>query len=82
MRVVLIKEYAQKNFKSTAVLDFALGVEQITTKKRDTLILNVDGCIAVCFVDMLRSCGAFSQVRPSLHTLPLTYRSSFLELIS
>lgn len=44
----------------TQVLDFALGVEQITTKKRDTLILNVDGCIAVCFVDMLRSCGAFT----------------------
>lgn len=36
-------------------------MEQITTKKRDTLILNVDGCIAVCFVDMLRTCGAFSQ---------------------
>ena len=46
---------------NTEVLDFALGVEQITTKKRDTLILNVDGCIAVCFVDMLRSCGAFTR---------------------
>jgi ATP citrate (pro-S)-lyase len=59
-RVVLIKEYAKKHFKNTAVLDFALEVEQITTKKRDTLILNVDGCIAVGFVDMLRSCGAFT----------------------
>merc|ERR1719454_2364123 len=59
-RVVIIKEYAKKNFKDTSVLDFALSVEQITTKKRANLILNVDGCIAVCFVDMLRSCGAFT----------------------
>lgn len=35
--------------------------EQVTTKKRETLILNVDGCIAACFVDLLRSCGAFTQ---------------------
>jgi ATP citrate (pro-S)-lyase len=59
-RVVIIKEYAKKNFTSTSVLDFALAVEQVTTKKRANLILNVDGCIAVCFVDMMRSCGAFS----------------------
>ena len=26
------------------------------------LILNVDGCIAVCFVNMVRSCGAFSAL--------------------
>ncbi len=33
----------------------------MTTKKKANLILNVDGCIAVCFVDMLRTCGAFSN---------------------
>ena len=33
---------------------------KVTTKKRETLILNVDGCIAACFVDLLRSCGAFT----------------------
>merc|ERR1719276_138613 len=60
-RVVIIKEYAKKHFKSTPVLDFALEVEQLTTKKRANLILNVDGCIAVSFVDMIRSCGAFSR---------------------
>merc|ERR1712125_98900 len=60
-RVVLIKEYAKKNFKSTPILDFALAVEQITTRKRANLILNVDGCIAVSFVDMLRSCGGFTK---------------------
>merc|ERR1711948_119567 len=60
-RVVIIKEYAKKHFKETPVLDFALEVEQLTTRKRANLILNVDGCIAVAFVDMIRSCGAFTR---------------------
>lgn len=60
-RVEIIKEYALKHFAATTVLKFALAVEQVTTKKKANLILNVDGCIAVCFVDMLRSCGAFSN---------------------
>ncbi|RLN75156.1 hypothetical protein BBJ28_00011184, partial [Nothophytophthora sp. Chile5] len=59
-RVTIIKEYAQANFPATDVLDFALQVEQVTTKKRSNLILNVDGCIAVCFVDLLRNCGVFT----------------------
>ena len=57
----MVKQFAKEHFKSTEVLDFALAVEQITTAKRDNHILNVDGCIAVCFVDMLRSCGAFTN---------------------
>jgi ATP citrate (pro-S)-lyase len=61
MRVVIVREFAQKHFKSNKVLDFALSVEAVTTRKKETLILNVDGCIAACFVDMLRSCGAFTQ---------------------
>merc|ERR1719450_1397023 len=60
-RVEIIKGFAKKNFKSTPILDFALAVEQLTTRKRANLILNVDGCIAVSFVDMIRSCGAFSR---------------------
>jgi ATP citrate (pro-S)-lyase len=60
-RVEIIKEYALENFSDNTVLNFALAVEQITTKKKANLILNVDGCIAVCFVDMLRSCGAFTK---------------------
>mmetsp|Transcript_58068 Transcript_58068/g.136079 ORF Transcript_58068/g.136079 Transcript_58068/m.136079 type:complete len:1085 (-) Transcript_58068:79-3333(-) len=60
-RVVIIKEYAKKFFNDNSILDFALAVEQITTRKRANLILNVDGCIAVCFADMVRSCGAFSR---------------------
>ncbi|MFH0848341.1 MAG: citrate/2-methylcitrate synthase [archaeon] len=54
-RVTIIKTYAKKHFKSTEVLNYALEVEKITTAKRDNLILNVDGCIGVCFVDLLRS---------------------------
>jgi ATP citrate (pro-S)-lyase len=55
MRVTLMKEYAKKHFKSTTLLDYALEVEKITTAKKDNLILNVDGCIGICFVDMLRN---------------------------
>jgi hypothetical protein len=36
-------------------------VEKITTQKKENLILNVDGVIACAFVDMLRTCGAFSK---------------------
>merc|ERR1712157_66792 len=50
-----------KHFGEAKVLNFALGVEAVTTSKKANLILNVDGCIAVSFVDMLRSCGAFSR---------------------
>lgn len=48
------------HFPNTALLDYAEAVEVVTTSKKDSLILNVDGCIAVCFVDLLRNCGAFS----------------------
>ncbi|MCW4002529.1 MAG: ATP citrate synthase [Candidatus Bathyarchaeota archaeon] len=55
MRVSIMKEYAKKHFKATPLLDYALEVEKITTAKKDNLILNVDGCIGICFVDMLRN---------------------------
>lgn len=61
MRVALVMQYAKTHFPRTPVLDFALAVEQVTTKKKATLILNVDGCIAACFVDLLRDCGAFDR---------------------
>jgi ATP citrate (pro-S)-lyase len=59
MRVELVKNYALQNFSKNQCLNFALSVEEITTAKKANLILNVDGCIAACFVDMLRSSGAF-----------------------
>lgn len=55
MRVTIIKEYAKSHFKATPLLDYAIEVEKITTAKRDNLILNVDGCIGICFADLLRA---------------------------
>ncbi len=52
-RVTLLKELARKDFPSTTYLDYALAVEKITLQKADTLILNVDGCLAALFLDAL-----------------------------
>lgn len=60
MRVSIIKEFVTKNFPKNSLLSFALEVEKLTTTKKPNLILNVDGAIAVCFVDLLRECGAFT----------------------
>jgi ATP citrate (pro-S)-lyase len=56
-----IKSLANPDKRVEIIKKYALAVEQVTTKKKANLILNVDGCIAVCFVDMLRSCGAFTK---------------------
>jgi len=60
-RVELLKKYAHKHFPKTKFLDYALDVEKVTTQKKSTLILNVDGCIGVSFLDLLNACGAFSS---------------------
>ncbi|WFD40176.1 ATP citrate synthase [Malassezia japonica] len=60
-RVQVVKDYVLENFESHKMLDYALAVERVTTAKKETLILNVDGCIAVCFVDLLRDSGAFTR---------------------
>lgn len=60
-RVVIVKTFVKEHFPSCPVLDFALEVESITTKKKSNLILNVDGAIACAFVDLLRGCSAFTQ---------------------
>lgn len=60
-RVELLKEYAKKNFPSTKYLDYALEVENYTLQKANNLILNVDGCIGVLFVDLLSGCKEFSD---------------------
>jgi len=60
LRVELVKEFVKKRFPSCKMLDYAIAVETVTTSKKDNLILNVDGCVAVCFVDLMRNCGAFS----------------------
>ncbi|KAK3108901.1 hypothetical protein FSP39_018217 [Pinctada imbricata] len=61
MRVVILKEYAKKNFPATPLLDYAIEVEKITTSKKPNLILNVDGFIGVAFVDLLNNCGCFTS---------------------
>jgi len=60
-RVTILKEFALEHFPQTNVLNYAMEVEKVTTAKRNTLILNVDGCVGCCFVDLLRSCGAFTK---------------------
>jgi len=61
LRVELVKNYVKEHFPVTTTLDYALAVESVTSAKKDTLILNVDCCIAVSFVDLLRSSGAFNS---------------------
>ena len=55
LRVESLKTFARANFPATRLLDYALEVEQQTTKKKDNLILNVDGTVGVLMVDMWRS---------------------------
>ena len=61
LRVSILIDFARKHFPACTLLDYALRVEDITTAKKDSLILNVDGAIGVLFVDLLRNCGAFSR---------------------
>jgi len=56
-RVQIMIEFARQHFKMTPMLTYALEVEQITSRKKSNLILNVDGCIGVLFVDLLSSIG-------------------------
>ncbi len=60
-RVELIKAYARTHFGSCKYLNYALEVEKVTTKKKGNLILNVDGCIAVSFLDMLYTTELFDE---------------------
>lgn len=61
MRVELLKSFCKSTFAKTPLIDFAERVEKVTTKKKDTLILNVDGLIGVSMCDMLFGCGAFNE---------------------
>ena len=55
LRVEGLKKFAKANFPSTPLLDYALTVEQLTTSKKENLILNVDGTIGILMVDMWRA---------------------------
>merc|ERR1712226_1296471 len=60
-RVKIIKEFVRDKFPRSPLFDYALKVEAVTTRKRSNLILNVDGAIAVAFVDLLRESGHFTR---------------------
>ncbi len=55
LRVTGLMNYAKDNFPSTSLLDYARTVEQLTTSKKENLILNVDGTIGILMVDMWRA---------------------------
>lgn len=55
VRVKLLKEFVFTRFPKHPYLDFALEVEKLTTQKRNNLILNVDGCIGICFLDLMEN---------------------------
>lgn len=61
-RVTIIKDFVAKNFPTHPLFTYALEVEKVTTSKRNNLILNVDGAIAVAFVDLLRQCNQFTTL--------------------
>ncbi len=56
-RVEGLKKFAKEYFPKTSLLNYALEVEQLTTSKKDNLILNVDGTIGILMVDMWRALG-------------------------
>jgi ATP citrate (pro-S)-lyase len=60
-RVELLKKYAKENFPKTKYLDYALEVEKETLKKADNLILNVDGCIGILFLDLMECSEVFGK---------------------
>ncbi|MCD6654873.1 MAG: ATP citrate synthase [Sulfurovum sp.] len=57
LRVEGLKRFANEYFPATPLLDYALTVEQLTTSKKENLILNVDGTIGILMVDMWRALG-------------------------
>ncbi len=55
VRVELLRDFVLESFQEHKYLDYALEVEKLTTAKRNNLILNVDGCIGICFLDLMES---------------------------
>ncbi|HOT06518.1 MAG: Succinyl-CoA ligase (ADP-forming) subunit alpha [Methanosaeta sp. PtaB.Bin039] len=60
-RVQLLIDFARRNFARTDLLNYALQVERLTTAKKGNLILNVDGCIGILFIDLMSSCDTFTK---------------------
>jgi hypothetical protein len=75
MRVKIVKEFVMESFPAKPLLNYALEVEKITTSKKPNLILNVDGVIAVSFVDLLRHSGSFTRYVTVLSTHAIVIHS-------
>ncbi len=58
-RVKALQEFATL-IKKHPHYDFARGVENITTGKNGSLILNIDGMISALFLDILAECEGYS----------------------
>jgi ATP citrate (pro-S)-lyase len=48
LRVELVKEYVRKKFPSHSLLDYALGVEKVTTSKKDTVCFFLPLAVLLC----------------------------------
>ena len=77
-RVTIIKKFVADRFPEHPLFDYALEVERVTTAKRANLILNVDGAIAVAFVDLLRQCDTFTKSVFQKKAVRLPYCASSL----
>ncbi|KAG8701874.1 citrate synthase [Ceratobasidium sp. 394] len=60
-RVELVNEYMGRYPRVTCCSAVRSLSKKVTTAKKDAPILNVDGCIAVCFVDLLCDSGVFNR---------------------
>lgn len=60
-RVKMLKEFARENFGKCDYLNYALEVEKLTTRKKNTLILNIDGTIGAVFLDLMKSSNVFTR---------------------
>jgi ATP-citrate lyase alpha-subunit len=79
-RVEGLKKFAKEYFPATPLLEYALEVEQLTTSKKDNLILNVDGTIGILMVDMWRALGyAEKEIDEFISSGTLNPTSSFLQ---
>ena len=67
-RVIFLKDYILKNFPNKDVCKYALKIEEITTKKKGNLILNVDGIIGASLVDLLKNYVDESKLNNLLQT--------------
>ncbi|GMH32501.1 hypothetical protein BSKO_00335 [Bryopsis sp. KO-2023] len=60
-RVELLRKYGQRHFPATKHLEYALKVEEYTLQKAANLVMNVDGCIAALFLDLLYGSSCFTK---------------------